>query len=83
VGGFICDLFRRLPWGNVDFDKRCLQWDKDKKASGDYRVVPLPGRALESLRLWAENFPDRKPEHYVFPSEREKPFSGESYKLLI
>lgn len=29
-----------------------------------------PQRALETLKLWAQRFPNREPEHYVFPAER-------------
>ncbi|WP_348265271.1 integrase [Telmatobacter sp. DSM 110680] len=61
---------RTLQWGNVDFENRCLKWGKDKTASGTGRIVPLSQRALAALSFWATNFPERKPEHYVFPSER-------------
>jgi integrase len=63
-------VVRRLQWRDVDFAKRCIQWGKDKTASGDYRIIPLVQRPYEALSLWAENFPDRKPDHYVFPTER-------------
>src|SRR5262249_39277943 len=32
--------------------------------------VPLNERAFKALVAWAQTFPDRKPHHYVFPSER-------------
>ncbi len=31
---------------------------------------PLNPRAVTMLSFWATSFPDRKPEHYVFPSEK-------------
>lgn len=34
------------------------------------RIVPLSKRAVAALSFWASHFPDRKPEHYVFPAER-------------
>ena len=71
-------VVRKLKWGNVDFEKRRLRWGKDKSASGDHRYVPLARRALESMRLWAENFPDRQPDHYVFPTERA---GGKGFKF--
>ena len=71
-------VVRKLMWGNVDFEKRRLRWGKDKSASGDHRYVPLARRALESMRLWAENFPDRQPDHYVFPTER---VGGKGFKF--
>lgn len=61
---------RTLRWKNIDFDNRCLQFGKDKTATGSGRVIPLNPRAMNILGFWATNFPDRKPEHYVFPSER-------------
>jgi integrase len=63
-------VIRTLQWGSVDFENRCLKWGKDKTASGTGRVVPLSQRAVAALSFWATHFPDRKPEHYVFPSER-------------
>ncbi len=33
-------------------------------------MVPLSQRAVAALSFWATHFPERKPEHYVFPSER-------------
>ena len=61
---------RTLEWGNVDFENRCLKWGKDKTAAGTGRIVPLSQRAVAALSFWATHFPERKPEHYVFPSER-------------
>src|SRR5262249_16194383 len=34
------------------------------------RIIPLNKRALGTLKLWAQQFPERKPEHYIFPAER-------------
>ncbi len=33
-------------------------------------MVPLSQRGVAALSFWATHFPERKPEHYVFPSER-------------
>jgi integrase len=63
-------VIRTLQWGSVDFENRCLKWGKDKTASGTGRIVPLSQRAVAALSFWATHFPDRKPEHYVFPTER-------------
>lgn len=60
---------RTLKWGQVDFVKRRLKIGKDKTAAGTGREVPLSTRALATLELWAEQFPERKPAHYVFPTE--------------
>jgi integrase len=61
---------RRLQWQNVDFMRRCLTFGKDKTQAGSNRVIPLMPRALETLKFWAESFPARLPNHYVFPFER-------------
>jgi integrase len=37
---------------------------------GTGRIIPLNRRALETLKLWAQRFPNHEPEHYVFPAER-------------
>ena len=63
-------VIRTLQWGSVDFANRCLRWGKDKTASGTGRIVPLNQRAMAALGFWATPFPERKPEHYVFPTER-------------
>lgn len=63
-------VVRNLLWGNVDFARRELKFGKDKTTAGDNRTVPMGQRVIDSLKLWAENFPDRKPNHFVFPTER-------------
>lgn len=49
---------------------RTLQWGKDKTTAGTGRVIPLSQRAIATLSFWATHYPERKPEHYVFPAER-------------
>lgn len=63
-------VIRTLQWGCVDFENRCLKWGKDKTAVGTGRIIPLSQRAMSTMNFWATHFPDRKPEHYVFPAER-------------
>jgi integrase len=63
-------VIRTLQWGNVDLENRCLRWGKDKTSSGTGRIVPLSQRAVAALSFWATHFPEREPEHYVFPAER-------------
>lgn len=43
---------------------------RSKTASGTGRSIPLNDRATVTLTFWAERFPDQKPAHFVFPSER-------------
>lgn len=57
-----------LQWRRVDFVSRCLQWGHDKTPAGTGRTVPLSARALATLQSWAEQFPNRQPEHFVFPT---------------
>ncbi len=38
--------------------------------AGTGRTIPLNERASKILQFWSERFPKRKPEHFVFPSER-------------
>lgn len=58
-----------LRWLQVDFLKRTLTVGVTKTAAGCGRVIPLNERALMTLQTWATNFPERKPEHFVFPWE--------------
>jgi integrase len=59
-----------LRWSQIDFEKRFLTVGKSKTEAGKGRRIPLNETALATLRFWAANFPDRKPEHHVFPSEK-------------
>lgn len=64
------NTIRTLLWGNMDFANRCLKIGKDKTAAGTGRTVPLNQRAFEVLRFWAQQFPNRQPQHFVFPAEK-------------
>ena len=64
------NVIRTLLWKRIDFGNACIQFGKDKSASGTGRIIPLSRRALEILKIWAQQFPDRQPEHYLFPAER-------------
>ena len=64
------NTIRTLQWLNINFTSCCLKFGKDKTASGTGRTVPLNPRALETLKFWAQQFPNRLPEHYVFPLEK-------------
>ena len=63
-------VIRTLQWVNINFSNRCLQFGKDKMPSGTGRIIPLNARAMATLSFWASHFPERQPEHYVFPAER-------------
>ena len=68
---------RFLRWRQVDLLTRVVTVGKSKTPSGDGRSVPLNKTAARVLSTWAQQFPDRRPEHYVFPTERVG-FSGNS-----
>jgi integrase len=61
---------RNLQWRDVDFANRSLKFGIDKTDAGSFRKIPLNQRAVEYLKMWASEFPDRQPAHFVFPSEK-------------
>jgi len=61
-----------LRWEQVDLIRRRLTVGKSKTAAGTCRTIPLNDRALAALSMQASRFPDCRPEHFVFPSERYK-----------
>jgi len=61
---------RLLEWQQIDFCKEELRVGKSKTEHGEGRVIPLSMRVRTVLEFWAERFPDRKPNHFVFPSAR-------------
>jgi integrase len=64
----------------VDLIDAHLTVGKSKTAGGEGRVVPLSQTALAVLQEWRAQFPDAKPAHYVFPSEKVG-LSGDDGKL--
>jgi len=60
---------RLLKWSQVDLIGATVTVGESKTDAGSGRKVPLNARALKALQTWATSFPDRKPHHYVFPSE--------------
>lgn len=66
---------RSLRWRQVDFGNEAIKVGRSKTATGTGRAVPLNQRALTTLRTWAKEFPGRKMDDHVFPSERVG-FSG-------
>lgn len=61
---------RLLQWRQIDLVRRTVRVGKSKTEAGTGRAIPLNSRATQVLTFWAEQFPNRVPEHYVFPSER-------------
>jgi integrase len=61
---------RLLRWQQLDLERQTVRVGKSKTEAGTGRTIPLNDKATTVLKFWAEQFPDRKSEHYVFPSER-------------
>ena len=61
---------RLLQWKQVDFASKVLTVGKSKTQAGTGRAIPLNGRILSVLDMWAAQFPKRQPNHYVFPFEK-------------
>lgn len=59
-----------LRWSQVDLEGRRLTVGKSKTKAGAGRKLPLNEKAFAVLSAWARQFPFRRPEHYVFPSEK-------------
>ena len=69
------DELRLLRWRQIDFTHKAILVGKSKTEHATGRAIPLNARALMALEEWSAQFPDRKPGHYVFPTERVG-FSG-------
>jgi integrase len=61
------DEIRNLRWNQVDLFQGVLTVGKGKTDARTGRVIPLNSAAMKALADWGSGFPDRQPEHYVFP----------------
>lgn len=61
---------RLLRWQQVNLVRRDVRVGKSKTEAGEGRTIPLNDRATKVLQFWADQFADRKPEHFIFPRER-------------
>ena len=59
-----------LRWKQIDLEKHSLTVGDSKTEAGTGRHIPLNERACLVLGMWAGHFPNRQPEHYVFPTEK-------------
>jgi integrase len=59
-----------LRWLQIDFAQCSLRVGESKTKAGANRVVPLNARAHAVLTAWSLNFPDRKPQHFLWPAEK-------------
>jgi integrase len=60
---------RTLLWSSVNLKTGLVKVEKSKTKQGKGREIYLNDTGLEILKNWRKNFPNAKPEHYVFPSE--------------
>lgn len=58
-----------LRWKQIDMVNWLIRVGESKTQAGRHREVPVMMRARTAINLWAEQFPDRQPDHFVFPSE--------------
>lgn len=61
---------RLLQWQQIDLLHDVLSVGHSKTERGAGRSVPLNTTAAATLRRWRQQFPELKPTHFVFPSER-------------
>jgi integrase len=61
---------RLLRWNQIDFQKGELRVGQSKTEYGEGRIIPLNKRIRTVLEFWADRFPNRKPNEFVFPFER-------------
>lgn len=61
---------RFLRWRQVDLNGDYLIVGRSKTKTGTGRRILLPPRAIVALREWAERFPNREGQHFVFCHER-------------
>lgn len=60
---------RNLRWRDVNLERDEIRVPTSKTTSGENRIVPLSAGAREVLLAWRENFPNWRPEHFIFCSE--------------
>ncbi|HUZ45214.1 MAG TPA: tyrosine-type recombinase/integrase [Terriglobia bacterium] len=61
---------RLLTWKQIDFVGKRVWVGASKTEYGEGRPIPMNGRAFQVMSMWAEAFPNRQPEHFVFPAEK-------------
>jgi integrase len=60
-----------LRWNHIFLEGEAfLIVGVSKTKTGRRRRIPLNARAVAALKEWGRQFPDRLPDHYVFPAEK-------------
>ena len=73
---------RLLKWKQVDFFGRRIWVGKSKTQYGEGRPIKMNDRCMHVTTMWADTFPGRKPEHYVFPTEKYGA-AGDDFKPCV
>ena len=63
------DEIRLLTWRQVDLVGASITVGLAKTKHSTGRVIPLNTVVLKELKAWAQQFPNRRQGHYVFPAE--------------
>lgn len=61
------DEVKKLRWAQIDLFEQVLTVGKSKTEAGEGRIIPLNAAAVHALANWAEQFPERQADHFVFP----------------
>jgi integrase len=61
---------RLAQWKQVDFVSKIIKVGKSKTETGTGRAIPLNPRIMSVLEMWAEQFPQREADHFIFPFEK-------------
>lgn len=68
--GMRLDEVRLLRWMQIDFRQKAVTVGRSKTEAGRRRKIALNRLAITVLQEFADLFPDRESNHYVFPTER-------------
>lgn len=64
------DEIRLLRWKQVELEKGHLTVGLSKTEAGSTRKLRLNKNAVAAMTDWANQFPNRQPDDYVFPAEK-------------
>lgn len=73
---------RLLKWKQIDFFGKRIWVGRSKTKYGEGRAIAMNDRCFQVMTMWAETFPDRKPEQYVFPTEKYGA-AGDDFKPCV
>jgi hypothetical protein len=59
---------RALKWKNLTTRTECSKWARARRRPVGVGLFPRRQPAWAALAMWASRFPDRQPDHFVFPA---------------